>query len=104
MSEPKAANQIQVRMLDDFADWLKKQKDMRLKAKIQSRLNQVQGGNLGDHHSLRGGVSELRMRSGHRLYYTMRGMVVLILLCAGNKSGQNRDIEKAIELNKGVGL
>jgi putative addiction module killer protein len=89
-------------MLDEFADWLKKQKDVRLKAKIQSRLNQVQSGNIGDHHSLRGGVSELRMKSGHRLYYTMRGLVVLILLCAGDKSGQNRDIEKAMELNKEV--
>jgi len=35
---------------------------------------------------------------GYRVYYTLRGDRLLILLAGGDKSTQKRDIEAAIEL------
>jgi putative addiction module killer protein len=47
--------------------------------------------------SLGDGVSELRFDfgPGYRIYYTMRGDVVVILLCGGDKASQARDIARA---------
>jgi len=46
------------------------------------------------------GVSELRIHTGagYRVYYMPRGLEVIILLAGGDKSTQQRDIEKAVEL------
>jgi putative addiction module killer protein len=43
------------------------------------------------------GVSELRIPygPGYRVYYVQRGKTLVILLCGGDKSGQNRDIVRA---------
>lgn len=35
---------------------------------------------------------------GYRVYFTRIGSVVYLLLCAGDKSTQSRDIEKAIDM------
>jgi len=48
--------------------------------------------NLGDN------LYELRSKSkgaGHRVYYTFQGDKVIVLLVAGDKSSQERDIQKA---------
>jgi putative addiction module killer protein len=38
--------------------------------------------------------------AGYRVYFTVRGKVVVILLAGGTKSSQQSDIKKAIELAK----
>ncbi|MDR0423810.1 MAG: hypothetical protein LBH46_04485 [Rickettsiales bacterium] len=38
--------------------------------------------------------------AGYRLYYAYRGDVLILLLCGGDKASQQKDIEKAKELNK----
>ncbi|MDB5418034.1 MAG: addiction module antitoxin RelB [Phenylobacterium sp.] len=45
-------------------------------------------------------VSEMRIDSGpgYRLYFRRRGADVVILLCGGDKSTQDQDIERAKDL------
>jgi len=46
------------------------------------------------------GVSELRLTygPGYRVYYLQEGNLLILLLCGGDKSTQQKDIEKAHEL------
>ncbi|MHB8789423.1 MAG: hypothetical protein ACYDBT_06035 [Desulfobulbaceae bacterium] len=37
-------------------------------------------------------------RPGYRLYYTIRGDVIIVLLIGGDRSSQARDIDKAKKL------
>jgi len=57
-------------------------------------------GNFGDVAPVGQGVSEMRIfyGSGYRVYFVQRGSVVVILLCGGDKSSQNSDINKAKKL------
>ena len=59
-------------------------------------------GILGDAKSVGGGVSELRFTfgPGYRVYFTMRGQLVIILLCGGDKQTHARDIDRAILMAK----
>jgi putative addiction module killer protein len=45
-------------------------------------------------------VSELKIDygPGYRVYFTRRGMELIVLLCGGDKSSQSRDIEAAKQL------
>jgi putative addiction module killer protein len=59
-------------------------------------------GNPGQHRDLTDGVSELKIDigPGYRVYYAQRGARLLLLLAAGDKSSQQKDIAKAIQLAK----
>jgi putative addiction module killer protein len=52
---------------------------------------------LGDVAPVGEGVSELRIDygPGYRLYFVQRGVVLIILLCGGDKRTQQRDIARA---------
>ena len=96
--------QMKIRMLSDFTKWLEKQNNQVLYMKVLKRLSDIKHGNFGDFKSLGDGVSEIRINygAGYRIYYTLRGSEVVILLCGGSKSTQKRDIEKAKKLLKEV--
>lgn len=83
-----------------FAAWLAALRDSRARAKIARRIDRMRRGNFGDHHSVGGGVSEMRVDfgPGYRVYYVERGAVRVVLLCGGDKSSQARDIERAATL------
>ena len=82
---------------DTFAQWLTGLRDKRAQVRIGVRIQRIQEGNFGDHKSVGGGVSELRVNVGpsYRVYYTVRRKVVVILLCGGDKSSQWQDIRRA---------
>ncbi|MBG1265557.1 type II toxin-antitoxin system RelE/ParE family toxin [Nostoc sp. WHI] len=82
-----------------FDEWLDSLRDRRAKAKIRARLDRVEDGNLGDCKSVGEGVFELRIDygSGYRIYFGQEGITIIILLCGGDKSTQERDIGKAQE-------
>jgi putative addiction module killer protein len=54
---------------------------------------------LGDCQSFGNGVFELRIDygSGFRIYFGQIGMTIVILICGGDKSTQDRDIGQAKE-------
>jgi putative addiction module killer protein len=70
---------------------------MELRAQIRKRLNRVRLGNFGDINHIEGSVFELRIHTGagYRIYYAKKGNKIIILLCAGSKRSQDRDIAKA---------
>lgn len=93
-----------VRRTAEFLAWLMGLRDVQARARIAKRIDRLAQGNFGDAKSVGGGVSELRFDfgPGYRVYYTMRGKVVVILLCGGDKGSQQRDIERAVALAKEV--
>lgn len=86
----------------EFARWLSGVGDERAQQRIAQRLFRLQGGNRGDWKPVGGGVSEMRIDHGpgYRLYYAMRGRVVILLLCGSVKSDQDKAIGLAKELAK----
>lgn len=88
---------IEIRQTAIFASWLAGLRDERAKARIAERLHRFGAGNPGDVKSVGDGVTEMRIDygPGYRVYYTRRGKVVVILLCGGDKRGQQQDIRRA---------
>lgn len=84
---------------DIFQNWLDGLRDLRVKTAIARTIKRIEKGNFGIHRSCRNGVSELviDIGPGYRVYYSVVGNVVVLLLCAGDKSSQQKDIDKAIE-------
>jgi len=85
-----------------FVNWFASLKDRRTKARIAIRFDQIKLGNFGDHKDFAGGVSELRFDfgPGWRVYYTVRGNRVVLLLNGGDKSTQDADIRRAYAIMK----
>ena len=87
-----------------YRDWINSLKDLAGRARIQVRVDRLVHGNPGNHRNLAQEISELKIDfgPGYRVYYTIRGSRLLILLAGGDKSTQRKDILKAIELTKDV--
>ena len=80
-----------------FDAWLEQLSDLIAQDAIADRIARVESGLLGDRRSVGERVSELRIDvgQGYRLYYTMRGRTIILLLCGGSKKGQRSDIKRA---------
>jgi putative addiction module killer protein len=80
-----------------FDEWLGALKDLRAIEKIDARIARLRSGNFGDCKPVGEGVLELRVHHGpgYRIYFGRQGRAVVILLCAGNKATQPRDIARA---------
>ena len=94
-----------VRQTEDFVAWLDALKDKRAQVRIAARLRQAEAGSLGDWQSIKGEVSEMRVHygPGYRLYFVRRGRVIVVLLNAGDKSTQKRDLRNAVKLASELG-
>ena len=91
-----------VRLLSEFADWLKGLKDGLTRQRLNKRLRKAQLGNLGDVEPVGDGVFEMREHfgPGWRMYYVQRGETLIVMLAGGDKSTQQADIRRAIALAK----
>lgn len=83
-----------------FDVWFESLKDRQTARRIQARIDRAEEGNFGDHKTVGEGVSEMRIHHGpgFRVYFTQRGMEIVILLAGGDKSSQTQDIATAHEL------
>lgn len=81
---------------DEFQRWITTLRDRRAAERISARLFRVSNGLPGDVKHF-GGLGELRIDygPGYRVYFVQRGQTIIILLCGGRKSTQNRDITRA---------
>jgi putative addiction module killer protein len=80
-----------------FEEWIRGLRDVQARARIRARLARVRLGNIGDAHTVGGGVWELRIDygPGYRVYYARSGRATLLLLCGGEKRTQAVDIRQA---------
>lgn len=83
---------------DPTQSWLDGLRDMRGWVAVLRRIDRITLGNFGDHKPVGGGVWELRVDvgPGYRLYYAQAGNTLVLLLCGGDKSSQQADIERAL--------
>ncbi len=85
---------------EPFSDWLNGLRDKIGQARIRMRIRQLECGNFGDCKSVGEGVLEMRVHvgPGYRIYFGRQGDALIILLCAGDKRQQSKDIRNAQEL------
>ena len=94
---------MRVEKTEEFSAWIDGLRDLAGRARILMRVDRLIHGNPGAHRNLTEGVSELKVDfgPGYRVYYAKRGNRLLLLIAGGDKSTQDKDIAKALVLNRG---
>ncbi len=88
---------------EPFTEWLDSIRDKTTQSRIKKRMDRVEDGNMGDYKQLGTNLYELRLNfgPGYRIYYsiyfTESDSKTILILCAGDKSSQTRDIQRAKE-------
>ena len=85
----------------EFDKWLRKLKDFRAKAKILFRIQKVESDeHFGDCEPVGEGIHELKINyaKGYRVYFKEKDGKIILLIIGGDKSTQQKDIEKAKEI------
>lgn len=79
-----------------YKDWYKKL-DKSVRQQVDRRIDRLEEGNYGDYKKISNDLFELRFKigSGYRMYFTEAQDVIILILCAGDKSSQSKDIAKA---------
>jgi putative addiction module killer protein len=86
---------------DEFDKWFRKLKDLRAKAKILFRIQKIENDeHFRDCEPVGNGVLELKIdyAKSYRVYFKESNGKIILLLLGGDKSTQQRDIEKAKEI------
>lgn len=88
------SHMIELIKSDTFDRWVRHLRDTHAKARIEARIRRLSLGNPGDAKPVGEGISEMRIDygPGYRVYFTRRGPLLILLLCGGDKSSQERDI------------
>ena len=94
----------EIRKTDAYAQWLDGLRDIHARARVLTRVERLAAGNPGDVRPVGEGVSELRIDygPGYRVYFTMRGHTLIILLAGGDKRTQATDIKTALRLARNL--
>ena len=79
-----------------FQEWIE-QLDKVEAVRVEERLSRVRDGNFGDAKRISEGIWELRLfhGSGYRIYYHVPGPGKIVILDAGDKKTQRRDLRTA---------
>ena len=83
---------------EPFTKWLDSLKDANSRRRILARLRRIEQGNYSDYKYLQDGVFELRLffGPGYRVYFGEDVNKVVVLLCGGDKSNQDKDIQTTV--------
>ena len=87
----------------EFDKWIKKLNDLRAKAKILVRIQKLENDeHFGNCEPVGDGIKELKINyaKGYRVYFKEIDVKIIILLIGGDKSTQQKDIEKAKDIWK----
>jgi putative addiction module killer protein len=81
-----------------FDEWRRKLLDKQAIARITTRIERLKHGSFGDCKPLQDGLWELRIDygPGYRIYYSIVGKKIILMLCGGDKRKQNADIKRAV--------
>ncbi len=95
---------IEIRQTDEYSRWFESLLDRQTRVRILARIRRLSLGNLGDVRPVGEGVSELRVDCGpgFRIYFKQCSNMLVILLAGGSKKTQERDIQKAKKLARGL--
>jgi len=102
-TEYSLVNVYIIEKTDEFDKWLRKLKDLRAKAKILFRIQKIETDeHFGNCEPVGDGIRELKIdyAKGYRVYFKESDGKIIILLIGGDKSTQQRDIDKAKEILK----
>jgi putative addiction module killer protein len=88
---------FEVLTTDEFDRWLSDLADERARTRIASRVARLRFGNAGDAKPVGEGVSEMRVHHGpgYRVYYKQTNKTIIVILCGGDKSTQEKDVRRA---------
>ena len=91
-----------IRQTEQFASWHRLLRDLKAKHAITRRIDRAAAGNLGDVKPVGEGVFEMRVDvgAGYRLYFGQRERTIIVLFCGGDKSTQEKDIKRAIQMKQ----
>jgi putative addiction module killer protein len=82
-----------------YTNWIHGLKDRRAANLIHARVDRLESGHVGTVRHIDGKVWEMKIDfgPGYRVYFYREGHRIVILLCGGDKSSQERDIRRAIQ-------
>ncbi len=84
-----------------FIEWLTGLKDSKAKPKLAARLRRASFGNFGNWKDIKRakGIFEMREHSGsgYRIFYSIIGSKIVLLLAGSSKKDQKKTIAKAKE-------
>jgi len=83
---------------EPVTEWLYALRDKVTRIRIENRIQRMREGNLGKHKHF-SGIFELIIDfgPGYRVYCGKYGNTLIILLTAGDKGAQNKDIQLALK-------
>ena len=93
---------MDVKSTQIFDKWLKDLTDKQGRSIILKHIDRMKLGNLGKVENICGNIFEKKIYfgPGYRLYFTNKNGRLIIILCGGDKSTQQQDIEKAINIGR----